>query len=117
VNLGKLEEMAGKAQPGPWLYHAKSNHLYTSPPAGTAYTYGTCIVRLGDDEDTLKQGATIEYITAASPDVVLQLIAVARAAKYVAYSNGFDAALPDKKDALVRALKDLDAAPLQGADE
>lgn len=49
------------------------------------------------------------YVEAASPDVMRRLIAVARAAKAVGYSNGFDAAYPDKLDRLRQSLCALEA--------
>lgn len=45
-----------------------------------------------------------QFQDACSPEVILRLVAIARAAKHVAFSNGFDAALPDKIAALRAAL-------------
>lgn len=45
---------------------------------------------------------------AIEPDFILKLLDAVKAAKYVAYSNGFDAALPEKKEALVAALQELE---------
>lgn len=49
------------------------------------------------------------YIAAMSPDFALALIEVCRAAKAVGYSNGFDAAYPDKLAALRESLAALEA--------
>jgi hypothetical protein len=60
------------------------------------------------DEPILSTRKARRFIAAASPEVVLRLIAVAEAAKYVAYSNGFDAAYQDKLEALRSALQELE---------
>lgn len=38
-----------KHTPGPWLFRAKDEGVYTKPPAGTLYTYGTWIFGFRDD--------------------------------------------------------------------
>ncbi len=113
MNLDKLEQLASASIPGPWLYRAKSSSLCTPPPAGTAYTYGDFIIRLGgDDEDTPEQEATIEYIAAMDPDTAKKLIAVARAAAKVETIVSSDSvwinARHEALDALRAALKELD---------
>lgn len=60
-----------------------------------------------DGENPLPDAA---YIAAADPQTVLRLIAVVRAAKAVGYSNGFDAAYPDKLDRLRQSLCALESA-------
>ena len=37
-----------KHTPGPWLFRGKSNSVYTAPPAGTVYTYGSIIFGFHD---------------------------------------------------------------------
>lgn len=59
-------------------------------------------------EPILSAPAARRMIAALSPQTVLALLAVCKAAKRVSYSNGFDAALPEKKAELYAALKALE---------
>lgn len=47
-----------KHTPGPWLYRAKDEGVYTAPPPNTAYAYGDYIFGFGDQcgpsDDDLK---------------------------------------------------------------
>lgn len=37
-----------KHTPGPWLFRGKSNSVYTTPPTGSVYTYGSIIFSFHD---------------------------------------------------------------------
>lgn len=52
----------------------------------------------------------LNAIGEGSARALVKTLEVVKAAKAVAYSNGFDAALPDKKEALVSALRALSAS-------
>jgi hypothetical protein len=109
-DLTELQRLAEGATPG-WVLEL--------PPAGewssrTAYVRAErwgVIAHINLDPSLPHwdgpQRANAAYIAAMNPDTAKKLIAVALAAKYVAYSNGFDAALPEKKEALLAALEEL----------
>jgi hypothetical protein len=107
ADLSELKKLAGGATPGPWSVEGNAVYVLHGEPPRNRFS---ALVQSGrrDDaqEDELHTNAA--YIAAASPEVLLRLIAVAEAAKYVAYSNGFDAAYPDKLEALRSALKELE---------
>jgi len=81
MDLDKLEQLAKAATPGPWRWNDDDGSLGTSHDEGTHY------VSVAFGEPTAEGNHRIiiddrgaAYISAASPDVVLKLIAVARAA-------------------------------------
>lgn len=61
--------------PGPWLFRAKSDSVYTAPPAGTEYTYGSHI--FGFQDEACPSDADLSLILAA-PDLLEVLEGVER---------------------------------------
>jgi hypothetical protein len=105
----ELKKLAEAAQSGPWEVLDGRRVSVTLPSLTEGCGYDSHAVAITHDSfRRLNAEANASYIAAASPEVLLRLIAVAEAAKYVAYSNGFDAAYPDKLEALRSALQELE---------
>ena len=103
-NLKALAELARAATPGPWRHDPRGEasgfeHVFVGLPDGPGQTIA---------QWTLPYDAA--YIAAASPDVVLKLIAVAEAAKAWAESDECDKFLPNKRreQGILDALEDLE---------
>lgn len=113
MNLAEIELLAREATPGPWSRHRHSETSVIGPEGWVVAACGGHANNLRDPDDIHRElTANAAFITACSPSVILRLVEIAKAAKPVAYSNGFDAALPDKIAALRSA---LDAAKQEGA--
>lgn len=111
MNLTELQRLAEAATPGPWYVDQDArpgmewNRAIATDPDGNRWI---CAMMHSDGKHPARDEATASYISSLSPDVVLWLIAIARAAAYVAKSNGFDAAYPDKMDALRQSLEGVE---------
>lgn len=66
-------------------------------------------------EAILKEGWAEGASVPMNRELVLRMLEVVKAARAVAYSNGFDAALPEKKDALRAALEAMEDSSQIGA--
>jgi hypothetical protein len=91
IDLAELERLAREADD-------KSRQLSVARRNAPWWDAET-LVRLLDCYE-----ADAQYIAACPPDLMLRLLAIARTAAPVAFSNWFDAALPDKIAALRSAL-------------
>jgi hypothetical protein len=98
TDLDHLESLAMGATPGPWIQLDGMPYLHATSDPNVKPWQAPCIGRFDYSEQDMR------YIAACSPEVILRLCAIARAARPVAFSNGFDAALPDKLAALRAAL-------------
>jgi hypothetical protein len=99
MRLDELEAIARAATPGEWFVHDALGHAVAAVASK----------RIAADALPPKSpAADSTYIAAFSPARVLAMLAIVRAAKHVAYSNGFDAALPDKQERLRTALAAFD---------
>lgn len=111
--LTELQRLAEGTTEGPWEFvlwdnpddYGRSWRILGTTPKGLEGCYS--IAEVVDGNGHPQNRANAAYIAAMSPDTAKKLIAVALAAKYVAYSNGFDAALPDKLASLRTALEGL----------
>ena len=101
TTLARLEEIARAAATGPWSIHALPKTLWVRA-VDMAY-----VAKLEGGE--VFRDANAEHIAAFDPPTALAMLAVCKAARGVALSNGFDAALPDKQEALRAAVKALEA--------
>jgi hypothetical protein len=98
TSLSDLEDLAKAATPGPWRIDGRHDYGDGSP-------YGIdCIENESGERIVIADcgvypphGATAEFIAALSPDVVLKLIEVARAADAWAKSDECDKFLPNKR--------------------
>jgi hypothetical protein len=102
--IAELEKLAREATPGPWAVDPTDEHHVIDVPEDEGSIVTTDEGRVGY---CLMNPGNAAYIAAANPAAVLKLIAAVRAAKYVAFSNGFDAAYPDKLAALRQALAEV----------
>jgi hypothetical protein len=102
ADLDRLEAIAKAASPGLWEHDSACESVY----AATGYRIAD--IPVAAPFNAMQQASNALHIATFSPERVLALLAVAREAKYVAYSNGFDAALPDKKESLRAALEQLE---------
>ena len=78
--LDRLQELAGKATPGPWNVPEGASWVYAFRNGG--YSNAICLVgsaRAEDDRD---------YIASLSPEVVTALVRVAKAASNLKPSEG-----------------------------
>jgi hypothetical protein len=87
MKLDKLEQLAKAATPGPWEWERDSGDglITTTKPPHPVITPATHGYENGS---VLIDAADAAFIAAFSPDVVLKLIAVARAATEWAMSDG-----------------------------
>jgi hypothetical protein len=99
MSLEELEAIARAATPDRWgVFHMSVGaYVRAYPDTGGSTWIAECRTK----EDAA-------HIAAFSPARVLAMLEIVRAAKYVAYSNGFDAALPDKQERLRTALAAFD---------
>ena len=108
MDLDELERVARAATPGPWHVDEDdrprmewNRHIMSSP------LEAVCFMAHSGETDPARDEATAKHIAAFNPTTVLKLLAVVKASGYVAFSNGFDAGLPDKMEALRAAWKEL----------
>ena len=106
IDLSKLRQDAMAATQGEWRVEQDfridmewNRHIYCGVDRAV------CFMAHSDGKDPARDEATASHIANLSPSTALALIEAVQKAKAVAYSNGFDAALPDKMDALREALK------------
>src|SRR6478735_11374937 len=92
TDLDTLERLAREATPGPWeLSHAgeggrggfRITEFYVRLP-GADFALAADVL----DAAMNPSEANAAFIAAANPAQILRLVAIARAAKYVAFSNG-----------------------------
>ncbi len=108
INLTAIKAAALTATAGPWVVDNDDrpgmswnrNIVRADDP-----NIAICFMTHSNGKSPSRDKATADLIAACSPGVVLALIAAVEAAKAVAYSNGFDAAYPDKLSALRAALE------------
>ena len=108
MKLTELESVAKAATPGPWTAKDAEDGFGVAYDGDEVANLCQCIVVPRANGMLAHPRKDALYIAAMSPDVALKLIAVAQAAKRVAFSNGFDAALPDKQLALRNAIAALE---------
>lgn len=112
TDFTELERLLAAATKGPWeVSHAgegsrsggfRITEYYVRLP-GADFALAADVV--GAD---MKPSEANAALIVAAVNALPRLLEIARAAKYVAYSNGFDAALPDKIAALRSALSPLE---------
>lgn len=81
--LREVDERAGKATEGPWLFRAKSGTFHKTPDKDSGYTYGKRII-WGEDGDTLlddNNGNDIELMIHSRTDIT-RLVLLLRAAEH-----------------------------------
>lgn len=98
------DALAACQHKGAWLHRAKSNGLFTPPPEGTQYTYGTHLTQLGDDAEGSEDGEVIDFIVACHPERIARLLAALEdaqrsAAKWERYANHCEDLISAMKDA------------------
>lgn len=81
MNLDRLEQLARDATPGPWVQRRISGlpTRWIDQAQADGLCVATAVWRHWRDANTTEANAA--YLAAASPDVVLKLIAVARCAR------------------------------------
>jgi hypothetical protein len=115
MTIDELEAIAQAATPGPWHwnfdakgYPGRVGKTVPCEPVEHCGYDSHCIALTYDGNERFDSRANAEHIAAFSPARVLPMLEIVRAAKHVAYSNGFDAALPDKQERLRTALAAFD---------
>ena len=110
--LDRLEEAAKKATPGPWHWRERDwSKGHYDLYAGDVEVLGAMWVHSPDEGIVCAGDADVVYIAAASPDTILALVAVARAAEqHAQLDNDMDpcAGSPCSMDAALSALAALD---------
>lgn len=108
MNLDQLQKIAEEATPGPWETDGHGLGIYPSLDGKSGPALCALMSKSGAYDN---HEANAAHIAAASPDVVLRLIAVARAAKQ-ADDDMRDSWWPRTRtmDALRSALAELEGA-------
>ncbi len=90
-----------KHTPGPWLFRGKSNSVYTAPPPGTVYTYGSIIFSFHDVAEPSEADLALVL---ASPDLLeaAELVSAALA-KFICHLDIEFSALTKMRIAIAKA--------------